>query len=335
MTPVAPTSAERALPVSKRDASTVSFIPAIRGSYIFISGFWLPAAYKRQPSFGEAAMRTQSFSLLLAVFVFSFFSTAGAKNAKLKPFPVSIQCWTYHKFTFYETLDKVKDLGVRHIQAYPGQTIDRADESAKFIHTMGDAEIRAVNDKLKAAGVSVAAYGVVDFKNDEADIRRVFDFAKKMGIGTVVCEPAFDDWTLLAKLAREYSLNIAVHNHPLPSKYAKPDAVYEHIKGLDKRFGACADNGHWTRAGVKTADALSLLRGRILDIHLKDLDSASPEAVDVPFGQGVSAVRDILAELARQKYAGYITIEYENPNEVDDPSPSVRKCVQFLKEAAK
>jgi sugar phosphate isomerase/epimerase len=256
---------------------------------------------------------------------------AGAQSAKIKSFPVAVQCWTYHKFTFYETLDRMKELGITYLQAYPGQVLDKTDSSKKFDHSLDDATMRTVKEKLKAAGVSVVAYGVVGFKNEEADIRKVFDFAKKMNIRTVVCEPAFDDWSLLAKLAREYNLNIAIHNHPLPSKYAKPEAVAEHIKGLDKRFGACADNGHWTRAGVNTMDALHLLQGRILDVHLKDLDRSAAEGIDVPFGQGVSGVRDILAELTRQKYAGYLTIEYENPNDEDNPSPAVKKCVDFLK----
>ncbi|MHB9027478.1 MAG: sugar phosphate isomerase/epimerase family protein [Candidatus Latescibacterota bacterium] len=276
-------------------------------------------------------MRPMILLLMLAFLLFSPFSPAGAQSAKIKSFPVAVQCWTYHKFTFYETLDRVKELGVRYLQAYPGQALDKTDPAKKFDHSMDDATMRTVKGKLKTAGVSVVAYGVAGFKNEEADIRKVFDFAKKMGIGTVVCEPAFDDWSLLAKLAREYNLNIAVHNHPLPSKYARPEVVAEHIKWLDKRFGACADNGHWTRAGVKTADALSVLKGRILDVHLKDLDRSAAEAIDMPFGQGVSGVRDILAELTRQNYAGYITIEYENPNDEDNPSPAVRKCVEFLK----
>jgi sugar phosphate isomerase/epimerase len=276
-------------------------------------------------------MKTFMLLLMLASFLFSSFSPAESQSAKIKSFPVAVQCWTYHTFTFYETLDRVKELGVNYLQAYPGQALDKTDPAKKFDHSMDDATMRAVKARLKAAGVSVVAYGVVGFKNEEADIRKVFDFAKKMGIGTVVCEPAFDDWSILAKLAGEYRLKIAVHNHPLPSKYAKPEAVAAHIKGLDKRFGACADNGHWTRAGVKTMDAMHLLEGRILDMHLKDLDREAAEAIDVPFGQGVSGVRDILAELTRQKYTGYLTIEYENPDDEDNPSPAVRKCVDFLK----
>ncbi len=280
-------------------------------------------------------MRTLFISSALVFTLLLHFPAAGAQTVKEKSISIAVQCWTYHKFTFYETLDQAKELGVKYLQAYPGQKLDKADLSKKFDHSMDEATVRAVKDKLESAGISVVAYGVVGFRNEEADIRRVFDFARKMGIGIVVCEPAFDDWALLAKLAREYDLNIAIHNHPLPSKYARPEAVAERIQTLDKRFGACADNGHWIRAGVNPMDALRLLEGRILDVHLKDLDRAAAEGVDVPFGQGISEIRELLSELNRQNYTGYLTIEYENPDDVDNPSPSVRKCMEFLKMVSK
>ncbi len=273
-------------------------------------------------------MRTLFLSLLLLT---AFLSPAGAQSPKVKAFPVAVQCWTYHLSSFYETLDAMKALGVKYVQAYPGQVLDKAAPAKVFDHSMDDATMREVKAKLKAAGVSVVAYGVVGFGNTEPDIRKVFDFAKKMGIGTVVCEPAFDDWSLLSRLAGEYKLNVAVHNHPLPSKYARPEAVLAQVKGLGQRFGSCADNGHWMRAGVKPMDALRMLDGRILDVHLKDLDKAAADGIDVPFGQGVGGVRDLLAELTRQNYRGYLTIEYENPDEEHNPSPSVKKCIEYLR----
>lgn len=252
-------------------------------------------------------------------------------SARIAEFPIAVQCWTFHKFSFYETLDAMKELGIHNVQAYPGQALDATRPDVVFDHNMSEETMRVVKDKLKKSGVKVTGYGVVGFENTEASMRKVFDFAKKMGIGTVVCEPSFDDWTLLARLAGEYKLNIAIHNHPLPSKYARPEAVLNQVKGLDQRFGSCADNGHWVRAGVNPMDAFHLLDGRIRDVHLKDLDRIdSADAIDVIFGTGKAGVRDILAELTRQRYKGYLTIEYENPADEDNPSPSVRKCVEYL-----
>ncbi len=263
-------------------------------------------------------------------------AVSGTRSAsaadRIARFPVAVQCWTFHRFSFYETLDAMKELGIRNVQAYPGQVLDSTRPDVVFDHSMSEETMRTVKARLKKAKVRVSAYGVVNFENTEKSIRKVFGFAKEMGIGTVVCEPSFEDWTLLADLAREYDITVAIHNHPEPSKYARPDAVLRQVKGLDRRFGACVDNGHWMRAGVNPTKAFRLLKGRIRDIHLKDLDRAgSAEAVDVPLGTGAAGVWEILAELTRQKYKGVITIEYENPADEDDPSPAVQKCVDYLR----
>ena len=280
----------------------------------------------------RAVLHFATIALLLTAAV-TWAQTSPAPS-RIAEFPIAVQCWTFHKFSFYETLGAVSELGVRNVQAYPGQVIDATHPEVVFDHNMSETTMRAVKARLKKAGVRVTAYGVVGFTNTEGSMRKVLDFAKKMGIRTVVCEPSFDDWTLLARLASEYDRVIAIHNHPLPSKYARPEAVLLQVKGLDRRFGACADNGHWMRAGVNPMEALRLLDGRIRDVHLKDLDRAdSPDAVDVPFGTGAGGVREILAELTRQKYTGDITIEYENPADEDNPSPAVLKCVEYLRRA--
>ena len=89
-------------------------------------------------------------------------------------------------------------------------------------------------------------------------------------------------------------------------------------------IGICGDTGHWTRSGVTPAQALRLFKGRIFDIHLKDLNEfGKSEATDVPFGKGVSGVRDILAELSLQNYHGTITIEHEKEEDSMNESEDV------------
>ena len=68
-------------------------------------------------------------------------------------------------------------------------------------------------------------------------------------------------------------------------------------------------------------EAFKLLEGRILDVHLKDRsDFGTAKGVDdVAWGSGKGNIRDLLAELTLQDYDGYLTMEYENETEVDDP----------------
>jgi sugar phosphate isomerase/epimerase len=254
-------------------------------------------------------------------------------QVRIKKFPVAMQCWTYRKYTFFETVEKTKALGIKYLQAYPDQPLSAEDKGAVFNHLMTEPQVEAVQKKLAEAGMSVVGYGVADIGRTEPEMRKAFEFARKMGIQVIAAEPHDADFPILDKLVREYDIRIAVHNHPEPSKYAKPQTVLDHVKGLDERIGACADPGHWMRGGIKPVDALRLLKGRIVDVHIKDRSDFGTDKVveDVAIGDGKAGLHDILAELTLQDYAGYLTIEYENEKEVLTPEPAARKSLENIK----
>ncbi len=254
------------------------------------------------------------------------------QTVKIKPFPVAVQCWTFRKFTFFETLQKVKDLGIKYLEAYPGQALSSELPDVRLDHNLSDDQLQLVKNKLNELGITLVNYGVVDLGRDEASMSKVFDFAKKMGITTIMAEPEFEDFPLVEKLVQQYNIKVAVHNHPQPSRYALPDTVFKYVKNLDQRIGSCADTGHWLRSGVVPVEALRLLKGRILSTHLKDLNEFGVrEAYDVPFGQGVANIHDILAELTLQDYQGYLVVEHENEAEEMNPSPSISTGLEYIK----
>jgi len=254
------------------------------------------------------------------------------KEVRIKTFPFAVQCWTFRKFSFFETLQKIKELGISYVQPYPGQLLDRSDQKLRFDQNLPDDQIERVKKELKELELTLVSYGVVNFDNNEESMSNVFEFAKKLGIRTVVTEPEYDDYSLIEKMVKKYNVNIAIHNHPAPSKYARPETVFYRVDGLDSRIGACADTGHWMRTGVVPVEALRSLKGRIQDVHLKDLNEFGiKEAYDVPFGQGKANIHDILAELTLQDYAGYISIEHEKKEDVDNPSPAIRKGMEHIK----
>jgi sugar phosphate isomerase/epimerase len=288
-------------------------------------------------------------ALIILTFVAGAFATADIRHlspelqkkvaetdyaaVRIKNFPIASEAWTFRKFTFFETVGKLKDLGVKGVEAFPGQALAAEFPGAVFDENMTPEQIAKTKDVLKAAGVTLYGYGVVDIGRTEAEMRKVFDFARKMDIGVIVCEPADDDFTLLEKLVNEYDLKIAIHNHPDPAKYNLPETVFAHVTGKDPRIGSCADSGHWMRGMVDPREAFKLLEGRILDLHLKDRsDFGTAKGVDdVPWGSGKGCVRDLLAELTLQDYDGWLTMEYENEAEVGDPMPAFRKSIEFVK----
>ncbi len=218
---------------------------------------------------------------------------------------LSVQAWTFNKFTFTEAVEKAASAGLRWIEAYPGQKVGGTVGDAGMGPALSASDRAAVKRMLADAGVRVVNFGVTELKNDEAECRRVFDFAKDMGIETIVAEPPPEAFALVDRLCGEYRINVAIHNHPKPSPYWNPDRVLEVTKGRSPRIGACADIGHWLRSGINPMDAIKKLKGRIITFHFKDLNVAGdPEAHDVVWGTGVANVKELLRRARQAEVPG-------------------------------
>jgi len=246
---------------------------------------------------------------------------------------LAVQAWTFNRYTFYEALDKVASLGLDWIEAYPGQKLREEKPDAKLIHTM-PVELRAeVKQKLKEMGIGLVNYGVVGLPNDEAECRKVFDFAKDMGIETIVSEPPEEAFDLIDKLCKEYKIKVAIHNHPKPSHYWNPETVLKVCKGRSKWIGSCGDTGHWMRSGVNPLEALKMLEGRLISLHFKDLNKFGVrEAYDVIWGTGKANAMALFSELDRQKFKGVFSIEYEHNWEKS--LPEIRRCLLYFNSVA-
>ena len=252
-------------------------------------------------------------------------------DERIQDLKLGSQAWTFRKFSFYEMLDMMQDLDLHYLEAYPGQVLEKNKPGIKFGHDLTNKHINKIKKVLKDHNIRLVNYGVVGFDNNENSTKAVFEFSKKMGIQTIVTEPSYDDYSIIEKMVKHYDIQVAIHNHPYPSKYAHPQTVLDHIKGLDKRIGACADIGHWLRSGVNVIEGLKLLEGRILDIHLEDLDAfGSKKASTVPFGEGKANVHDVLAELTRQNYYGILATELEQEGIVLNPIPTIRKGKKYI-----
>ncbi len=259
---------------------------------------------------------------------------AEINEVRTKPFPLALQCWTFRRFTFFETIDQAAKLGIKFLQAYPGQVLSKDLPGVVFDHNLKAEEIELVKKKLAQAGISLVAYGVVDLGRSREEIQKVLTFARRLGVQLIVAEPPEDIFPILEPLLQEYGLSLAIHNHPAPSLYSRPEKVLTVLKKTGERVGVCADPGHWMRGHVKPVEALRLLQGRILDIHLKDRSDFGPgkNVEDVVPGQGKAGLKEILEELTRQNYSGYLTLEYENEKEALSPVPAINEAIKLIQQ---
>ncbi|NLT71056.1 MAG: sugar phosphate isomerase/epimerase [Verrucomicrobiaceae bacterium] len=246
---------------------------------------------------------------------------------------IGCQAYTFNRFTAFETIEKTAAAGAKVIEFYPGQKLSPAEPDLKLHHTASPETLAKVQAKLKEHDIMAVAYGVVGLSKDEAECRKVFEFAKAMGIRVINTE-SVDALDTIEKLVKEYDIQVGFHNHPQRAdnpdyKVWDPNYILEIVKDRDARIGACADTGHWMRSGLKPIDCLRILKGRIVSSHLKDLNAYGKGSHDVPYGTGEADMDAILDELAAQGFSGPASIEYEHNWE--NSLPEVTRCVEYLK----
>ena len=236
----------------------------------------------------------------------------GAPNATKLGWRLGVQSYSFNWFTFEESLQKSAAMGLKVIEAFPGQRLAKKNEVAVG-DGMSTADRNAMKKLLKDYGIELVNFGCCGLPNNEAACRKTFDFAKEMGIETLVSEPPFDAFDLLDKLCEEYKINVAIHDHPKPSRYWDYKTVLKVCKDRSPRIGACCDTGHWARSGIHGVEALKALEGRIISFHFGDLNEfGNRRAHDVPWGTGVCDTDGMLKEIYRQKVKAVFSIEYEH-----------------------
>jgi len=263
----------------------------------------------------------------------ALFATPIPESCKTGGFAVGCQAWTFNHFSVFEAIDKTAEAGGKVIEFYPGQKLSKEQPDIKFDHNVSDDIIAQVKAKLAEKGIRAVNYGVVGIPKDEAGVRKVFEFAKKLDLYGVTTE-SVESLDTIEKLVKEYDIRVGIHNHPRRPNDANykvwdPNYVLSVVKDRDSRIGSTADIGHWVRSGLDPLECLKILKGRIISTHLKDLNEKSASAHDVPYGNGVSNIPGILKELKRQGFVGNVSIEYEYNWE--DNAYDAAQCIGFIR----
>jgi len=240
---------------------------------------------------------------------------------------LGVQAYTFRALSFFETVDKAHELGLHFIEMYPGQKLKPGSE-AKTGTGLSEADVAEMQAKLKAAAVKLVSFGVAGIPTEEAKARQQFEWAKKMGIEVLVTETTPN--AAIDKLANEFGIKVAIHNHP---KTWPPEKVLAATEGLSAMVGSCSDVGHWKRAGLDPVVTLKKVGSRVIHSHFKDLAPAGRGLEDVPWGTGQSDARGMLTQLKSQGFKGYLIIEYEHGT-VTELMRDLPKCVEFFNQTS-
>ena len=240
------------------------------------------------------------------------------------------QLYTFRDRSFYEALDVIAGMGIGLVEPAFFLPLSKEHPDLKTSEALTPEMRREMKKRMDDQGIKMAHY-YAPIEGDKNVYRKVFDFAKEMGVETLVAEPPVDMLEALDGLCAEYQMNLAIHNHPEGSGsfYWNPDSFVKACEGRSARVGGCPDTGHWVRSGLDTLASLKKYQKRIITVHLKDAaESGKRDSRDVPLGTGQANYTAILKQLADWKWRGVMTIEYEHlsPQLVQD----VVQCVKYV-----
>jgi len=234
---------------------------------------------------------------------------------------LALQGYSLQELNLPALLQASKKIGVDHLELYDRQ----------FSVHMSEHNRNKVRRQLERAEIHVPATYTGQFRPDEETNRAILSFGQAMGLDFFSCRPGRDTLKFLNRLAPAHDVGIAVHNTtPIPGEDKAFSRLADVRKALDQfeHVDACVDVGNFTRGGVDPIDALKALKGRVLEVHVKDVDEKGHETMP---GKGIVDIPGVLDQLQKQSFGGLVTLEYtRHPNNIHRRIKDIRKNMKKL-----
>ncbi len=239
------------------------------------------------------------------------------KHGKLK---IGIASYTLRKFPLDKVIETCKEVGTPYVNF------------KDFHMPMTDSAeaLGVARRKVEAAGLQIMGGGTITLKNDAAQVRKAFEYARDAGFPLMVVAPEPAAFDIIEKNIQEFGIKVAIHNHgPEDSLgFHTPQDAYKHLKGRDKRFGLCIDIGHTVRAGMEPVRAVEECADRLLDLHVKDLKDKKDRDSQTEVGRGALDIPGLFRALTKVGYTGHLGLEYEI--NAENPFAGVKESFAYM-----
>ncbi len=218
---------------------------------------------------------------------------------------------------------------IRAIQAL--QTPYVSVKSFHLPYESSPEELESGRQAFLDAGLKIVGGGVITLQqDDDADIRRYFEYARACGMPLMVIAPTPTTLPRIERFVQEYDIPVAIHNHgPEDAYFPGPREALPVIRNMDPRVGLCVDLGHTTRTGVDIVEALDEAGPRVLDIHIKDLEDLMDRDSQCIVGEGAMPIPAVFHQLVGMGYSGYVNLEYEI--DAQDPLPGMLRSFAHMR----
>jgi sugar phosphate isomerase/epimerase len=280
-----------------------------------------------------------------ASFASSIFAD-GKPNSMINGVQIGVITYSFRSMpgSAEQLLQYCKDCNINAIEmmgdaaeAYAGAP--RWDRSAESAAKIADWRMNVPMDKFielrkmyNDAGVKIYAWkpNALGAKNTDAEINYAFNAGKALGCNHVTVElPEDDELTQrLGDKAAEHKMYVGYHAHT----QATPTLWDTALRQSD--YNAInLDIGHYV-AGTSSSPVDFILKNsdRIVSMHIKD--RKFHDGANMPWGQGDTPIKEVLALMKKKKYKfpATIELEYKIP-EGSDAVKEVIKCRAYAQSA--
>ncbi len=271
-------------------------------------------------------MKKTFLGLIFAIISITWVSAQDTERPGTQPppetnesFKLGVAGYTFVKFDLQTTLETMQRCDVHNL-------------CIKDFHLPVESsaeEIAAFHKKCADYGVKGYAVGPLYMKTKE-DVDKYFDYAKRVGVKTIVGVPNYELLPYVDQKVKEYGFNYAIHLHGPDIKiYPDADDVWEHTKDLDPRIGMCLDIGHDTRNGKDPVADLKKYHTRVFDMHLKDVTGPTKLGYSVEVGRGIIDFPALVKMMREVNYTGVISLEHER--NMDNPFMGIAESIGYFR----
>lgn len=223
----------------------------------------------------------------------------------------------FGQVTFFEALEKQETLFVSNVEGTSTQRVS-SEIQKNLDYNLTPDEVTLVKNKLAMAHERMVAYDVPTIGSDEAEIRKLFEFARSLNVLTIVSDPAPDALPAIDKVANEFNINVAIRNGSKKETpaYADPRDLLKAVANLSKRVGVCVDTANWMEEGIKPVEGLKILRDKVIAVQLLDRTTLGKGGHNVTLGRGAADITEFLGSLYRMGIQpSFLAVEYTGSGE--------------------
>jgi sugar phosphate isomerase/epimerase len=279
----------------------------------------------RHPNFNRRNFLKSSLlgTAALSALTLPIATSAALTKTSRDPFhglKMGIASYSVRKFSLDQAIETTRQLGLKYICL----------KDMHLPYKSTPAERQAARKKIEDAGLVLMGGGVIYMNNKEDEIRSMFEYAKDAGMPTIVASPDPAALDIVEKMAKEFNIRVAIHNHgPGDKRYPSPMDVFRMVKDRDARLGICMDVGHTVRIGEDPIEVMKACASRLYDYHLKDVNEATAKGGSAEVGKGVIDIVAVLKTLLDLKFQDHVALEYEA--NADAPMPGLIESYAFMR----